>query len=150
MTTRVDNNGHKIGADEALRRCGEAFEAARKYFKISDEWNVAINADTDHEDSSAWITPDLPYLRASVGVNVNLLRRRPDLIWAAMGHECAHLTQAEYDLAWDAAKSGDEVLSEAAVQLFELACERTTTRLERMFLRDCPDPHHPAKEVKRA
>lgn len=145
MTTVLTDTPPSITPARVMKRCLAAFTAARKYFLVSDEWDVVL-LDEDPDGALADIQIDPPYLRARVRVSMDYFQRRPQDIWATMGHECAHLLQAEYDIAQEAAMA--DIDNELASTLYIFAQERATTRLERMFCRDNKDPH--CKEVRRA
>lgn len=132
--------GAKISPDTVIRRCEEAVEAARVYFGLSNEWRVWI-VPGDGKGGAAAALIKHPYLKVEVNVDVEYLMLNPEELWGTMGHEVAHLVTAELNHLWG--KMPDQWSDDGHTEcdLLRDAFEQATVRLERMFVRDCPDPH---------
>lgn len=126
-----------LSPDEVDRRARAAIDAALRYFGIDGELRVELMHETPKgEHSVANVTPDLSYLKATIRMDTDYYQCYPRSIWGDMGHEVAHLVTRE------AADLRDHLPAEPElrVTLYTRAIEQATVRLERMFVRDCPEP----------
>ena len=131
MTTRT------LTVEQVDARARSAIEAALLYFGIQGEQPVQFMHERPAEkDASASCTYEADYLRATIRVDTDYYQCYPMCIWKDMGHEVAHLASKEL-MAFRAFLPEEPELRRT---VYTTAVEQLTTRLERMFVRDCPEP----------
>ncbi len=130
-------DGRTVTAGQVEAHAQAALDAALRYFRIPDNWDVSLYFSGTEVDSGAEVQMDHTYLRARITMNTEYLRANPADIWRVVGHEVAHLTLAPFDLIWGniRGKTRGEYVR---------AMENVVVQLERMWLRDNPDPGTPA------
>lgn len=117
----------------------DAVRAAREYFGLSGEWQILMQ-EAALDGCSAKITPQVDYMRAGIVYDLRSMETL-EQVWVRIAHEVAHLVCIEQRLFFSALEShlqGD--VPDALIRLWIHADERTVSRLERMFARDCPMP----------
>lgn len=119
-------------------------EAAR-FFGISDEIEIRIDVSDDVpddcKDAAMFIDIQHAYLRAKITAYPPNIRTYAEA-WEFAGHEVAHLVTREID----------SVLTQTSSALRDLGTtgmEQATTRLQRLFIRECPYPGDEAFEGKK-
>lgn len=130
--------------DDVIARCVEAVEVARVFFGVSNEWRVWIEPG-DGKGGSAALLLNHAYLKATLNVNVDHFMTFPEEIWGAMGHEVAHMITAELNQLWGQMPVEWREDGQVPCDLLRAAFEQATVRLERLFVRCCPDPHAQAQ-----
>ncbi len=73
---------------------------------------------------------DVDYRRARITINP-LHISDLEKLWQVVAHEVAHVVIADFNLFHKVVET-----SEATDHVWQYACERTTTQLERVFLRE--------------
>lgn len=128
-----------LKAGETMRRLEEAVTEARAFFGIDPLYILTISATLDGS-RSAQIDAGDGYLRNTIAVNLDYYQTRRDVIRRDMAHEVAHLVsnelvqiQRRMPPEW----RGPDGLPGA---LLNDALETLTSRLERLFLRERPEP----------
>lgn len=112
-----------------------AIRHARRYFRIPDEFETFVfpNPAPDQDSDTplmTFITPE--YLFHEIYVRPDAVKAYA-LAWKYAGHEIAHLQSRELARLFDD-------LPDANRDAMRDGIEALTTRLDRMFLRDCPYP----------
>lgn len=134
---RAEHKYNRATAEQVMAHVNRAVEAAMTYFgQQNGDFRVFVLAETPKENAPATCSVDLAYLRANIRVSVDHYSEHPEVIWEQMGHEVAHIVSREM-LALRPQLTKQDTLEDA---LFTHALEACTTRLERMFVRDVPDP----------
>lgn len=113
-----------------------ALKLAKGYFDIPEEIETRVYFEQHpelSENGSALICIEHGYLFASIHIAPDRARSYEG-VWRSCGHEIAHLVSRE----WNIESMMDE--DELKRARLTICCEQTTTRLERMFARDCPYP----------
>lgn len=131
--------GRQISEAEVMRRAHRALNEACAYFGISSDWRFTLLSGSSlGEGNFAQVELDQTYLRATIELSVLDAQRDPGHLWQSIGHEVAHVVTAEWANLWR--RLPEEVRNGPLDPYHSDACERATVRLERMFLRDVPEP----------
>lgn len=119
-------------ADRIIERC---IKDSLKFWSIDDGIKVSFRLDkTDNLAAAGECQIDLNYRRAQITINP-LHIYDFEKLWQVTAHEVAHIVIADFELFFRCVGTGDE-----NTPVYDFARERTTTQLERVFLRECPYP----------
>jgi hypothetical protein len=115
-------------ADLIAERC---IKESLKFWRIDDGISVSFRFDkTDNLEAAGECDIDLKYRRAQITINP-LHISDFEKLWQVVAHEMAHIVIADFDLFYRCVKT-----DEGTEPVFDYARERTTTQLERVFLRE--------------
>lgn len=133
----VPNKHNRASPAQVHAHAERAVEAALTYFgQRNADFTVTLLAESPEGDASATCNVDLSYLRATIRYSPDYHSEHPELIWGTLGHEVAHLVSRELcDLRGRLTKR--DTLKHTQ---YTQGIEALTTRLQRMFERDVPDP----------
>lgn len=128
-----------LDVGETMHRLEAAVMEARAFFGIDPLYHTPVRP--DKADGAAEVRPSHGYLFAPIGVDVYYYQQHPELIRQDMAHEVAHLLSAEMVALNEHMPEEWQYGSQAAQgRMFKMALETLTVRLERLFMRERPDP----------
>lgn len=139
----------KTDASETLSAWEAAVAEAREFFGVDPLWRIEVSAG-EVGGGAARIDASRAYFNAPITVDLDYYQFRPDCIRKDAAHEVAHLLTEEIWQLWrhlPDETSGDESLTG---KLMRDAIESTTARLERLFLRERPEPVNVTLDCKPA
>ena len=129
-----------VDPDKAMEVARRAVDKACEYFDIKG-WDIDLSIKRLEDDTRGCIDKQVAYLRVWISIDAS---QADDLeaVWRTTAHEVAHIALCEVDILYHGAKKlmNDYDKQESLDFFHELAAERTTVKLERMFMRDCPYP----------
>lgn len=135
---------NRASAEQATRHIHRAVDRALIYFdQRSPDFRVYVYTDSPKGGGPAEITMDLAYLNAGIKVNLDHYSEHPETIWQQIGHEVAHVITREL------ARLRPKLTKEGSFEevAYIEGIESATTRLERMWVRDVPDPGWQSEDV---
>lgn len=115
----------------------KALDDAREFFGVTHELHLYVKYDrppeaTGPEGAAAGIGINLVYLRMEIWFDLTK-DDRPKNWWSYAAHEIAHTVTREFNYPTEFTLENDR-------NLFEVAQENATVRLERLFVRERPYP----------
>lgn len=128
-----------LSVGETMRRCEDAVKEAREFFGIDPLYILKVQATLSGGDVASIDAGD-GYLRCSISVNINYFQNHPEVIRRDMAHEVAHLVSNEVVQLQKRMPEEWRDRNQVAGGMLEDAIETMTVRLERLFLRERPDP----------
>lgn len=115
----------------------KAVKAALDFFgQNNTDLPVILVMEAPNNDAAASCLIDLRYMKVTLRVAVDYHQGFPESIWSNMGHEVAHIVLREAQALRDEVTKPDTF----EYREYTRALEAATTRLERLFVRHCPDP----------
>lgn len=122
-----------LSMDEADRVAERCIKESLKFWGIDDGLSVSFRIDkTENLAAAGECDIDVNYRRATITINP-LHITDFEKLWQVVAHEMAHIVIADFNLFYRCV--GTDESTEA---VFNYARERTTTQLERVFLREQP------------
>lgn len=120
-----------------MRRFEAAVQEARAYFGIDPAWRTPVQAKAS---DGAYVTAHPGYLDAPICIELDFFQRHPEKIREYAAHEVAHILSAELNRLRSVMPEEFQNKDAPAGRMFDDALEALTVRLERLFLRERPEP----------
>lgn len=120
---------------KAAKIAARAVDVAAEFFHVED-WTLRWRQTRLPKGKAALINTRPAYNAADIEYDITQMEDEEDL-WAAMGHEIAHLVSAEFLMLHDVLKA-DKVMTKGRDETYTYALEKLTTRLEHLFRRQRP------------
>lgn len=124
---------------ETFKRLEAAVVEARAFFGIDPLYIITLQATLDN-DGAAGIDAGDGYLRCAISFSMDYYQRNPEIIRRDMAHEVAHLMANEVLQLQKRMPEEWQDKNAPAGGMFADAIETLTSRLERLFIRECPGP----------
>ena len=122
-------------------RLEAAVAEARDFFRIDPEYGLKLILEGAGSDGAAQFEPIYGYVRGAVSVDLDYFQRNPHEIRRVMAHEVAHLVALEVlQVVSRLPPRYSEPSRSPEAQLLRDAIETQAVRLERLFLRERPEP----------
>lgn len=129
----------RLDPTDTMHRLEAAVEEAREFFKVDPIWTIEIRAE-GAGSGAARIDASRAYLKAPIGVDLDYYQHNPEKIRRDMAHEIAHLVTAEIWQVWRHLPEDVQGDDTVTGRLMRDALEAATVRLERLFMRERPEP----------
>lgn len=128
----------EAGASVLIETC---IKASLNFWEVADDWDVGFNfrlsdeeevEDEPREIACAECVILENYKRVRITFDLSQIESL-ELLWQVTAHEVCHIVTAEFKVFHMVVET-----SEITDVVWDFACERTTTQLERVFLREHP------------
>lgn len=123
-----------LDASRVLEIAERCLEESRQFWGLDPAWQIELELANLEDNTAATCSVEYDYLKAWIKVDPAKCHREAD-VWQHTAHEVAHIVLAPFDFPRYAC-SGQ--LSGEGSAIWLHAEERTTSALERVFIRERP------------